>query len=138
MTVSTPVRPTEDPARVEEAARRLFPGLDGGLADGRFTGTVGDVRPLRRRVWELRIIDTVRGQVLHGTPSGTARSTRFRLSKQAALANKLSFPPTPHALGDLEVAVELEAGDPWPDIESFALWLCPETKDGEIVGPVLD
>ncbi len=138
VTVSTPVKATEDPARVEEAARRLFPGLEGGLSEGRFTGTTGDVRPLRRRVWELRIIDTVRGQILHGTPSGKERSTRFRLSKQAALANKLSFPPTPHALGDLEVSVELEDGDPWPDIEAFAMWLCPETKDGEIVGPVLD
>lgn len=138
VTVSTPVKPTEDPARVEEAARRLFPDLEGTLATDRFTGVTGDVRPLRRRVWELRIIDTVRGQVLHGTPTGKARSTRFRLSKQAALANKLSFPPTPHALGDLEVTVELQDGDPWPDIDAFALWLCPETKDGEIVGPVLD
>ena len=138
VTVSTPVKPTEEPARVEEAARRLFPGLEGGFAAGRFTATTNDVRPLRRRVWELRIIDTVRGQVLHGTPTGTARSTRFRLSKQAALANKLSFPPTPHALGDLEVTVELDDDDPWPDIEAFALWMCPATKDGEIVGPVLD
>ena len=136
VTVSTPVKPTEDPARVEEAARRLFPGMEGGFAGARFTGTVGDVRALRRRVWELRIIDTVRGQVLHGTPTGTARGTRFRLSKQAALAGKVSFPPTPHQLGDLEVTVQVEDGDPWKDIDGFALWLCPETKDGEIVGPV--
>lgn len=137
VTVSTPVKATEDPARVEEAARKLFPDLAGGVAAGRFTATTGDLRPLRKRVWELRIIDTVRGQVLHGTPTGAARSTRFRLSKQAALAGKVSFPPTPHALGDLEVTVELEDGDPWVDIDGLALWLCPETRDGEIVGPIL-
>lgn len=137
VTVTTPVRATEDPARVEEAARRLFPDLDGAVREGRFQGATSSLATLRRRVWELRIIDTVRGQVLHGTPTGAARSTRFRLSKQAALAGKVSFPPTPHALGDLEVAVELEDGDPWPDIDAFALWLCPETKDGEIVGPVV-
>jgi predicted RNA binding protein with dsRBD fold (UPF0201 family) len=137
VTVSTPVKVTEDPARVEEAARKLFPDLEGGVADGRFTATTRDLRPLRKRIWELRIIDTARGQVLHGTPTGAARSTRFRLAKQAALAGKVSFPPAPHALGDLEVAVEIEDGDPWVDIDSFALWLCPETKDGEIVGPVL-
>ena len=80
----------------------------------------------------------MRGQVLHGTPTGAARSTRFRLSKQAAYAGKVSFPPTPHQLGDIEVQVTLDADDPWPDIDGFAMWLCPETKDGEIVGPVLD
>lgn len=138
VTVSTPVRPTEDPARVEEAARRFFPDLQGGLEAGRFQGATQDLRALRRRIWELRIIDTARGQVLHGTPDGKARSTRFRLAKQAALAGKVSFPPTPHALGDIEVRIELEDGDPWPDIEALALWLCPETKDGEIVGPIAD
>lgn len=137
VTVSTPVKATEDPARVEEAVRHLFPDVAVATSDGRLTAATGDLRALRRRVWELRIIDTVRGQVLHGTPTGAARGTRFRLSKQAALANKVSFSPTPHALGDLEVAVELEEGDPWSDIDGFAAWLCPETRDGEIVGPVL-
>lgn len=138
VTVSTPVRPTEDPARVEEAVRRLFPDVDGTVAEGRFLGATKSLTALRRRVWELRIIDTVRGQVLHGTPTGAARSTRFRLAKQAALAGKVSFPPTPHPLGDLEVTVEIEDGDPWKDVDALALWLCPETKDGEIVGPVAD
>lgn len=137
VTVSTPVKATEDPVRVEQAARRLFPDLEGGLANGRFTGTTGDLRALRQRVWELRIIDTVRGQVLHGAPSDEATATRFRLSKQAALAGKVSFPPSPHALGDLEVQITLEAGDPWPHVGALATWLCPETKDGEIVGPIL-
>lgn len=136
VTVSTPVKATEDPAKVEEAVRRLFPDVEGAFATGRFQGATKDLTALRRRVWELRIIDTVRGQVLHGTPSGAERSTRFRLAKQAALAGKVSFPPTPHQLGDIEVTVQLDADDPWPDIEAFAMWLCPETKDGEIVGPV--
>src|SRR5204863_7449356 len=134
VTVSTPLKATEDPARVEEAVRNLFPDASLTASEGRLTATTGDLRALRRRVWELRIIDTVRGQVLHGTPTGAARNTRFRLSKQAALANKVSFSPTPHALGDLEVTVELENGDPWVDIDGLAAWLCPETRDGEIVG----
>lgn len=138
VTVSTPVRPTEDPARVEEAVRRLFPDLEGAHQGGRYAGATASLAAFRRRVWELRIIDTVRGQVLHGTPSGAQRRTRFRLAKQAALAGKVSFPPTPHPLGDLEVTVELEDGDPWQDMDAFALWLCPQTKDGEIVGPVSD
>ncbi len=137
VTVSTPVKPTEDPARVEEAARRLFPDATVTFAGGRLTATTGDLRALRQRVWELRIIDTVRGQVLHGAPSDEATGTRFRLSKQAALAGKVSFPPSPHALGDLEVTVQLEGGDPWANVGALAAWLCPETRDGEVVGAVL-
>ena len=135
--VEAPIRPSEDALRVEQAARRLFPDLDLSVGTDRVTGTCHDLRALRSRVWELRIIDTFRGQFLHGAPTMSARSTTFRLSKQAALAGKVSFPPTPHPLGDLQVTVELEASDPWKDVEQLGSWMCPETKDGEIVGPSL-
>lgn len=136
VTVTAPIKATEDPDRVREAALRLFPTLHVKLEPGLLVGDANEVQALRQRIWELRIIDTVRGQVLHGAPSGAARETRFRLSKQAALAGKVSFPPTPHPLGDLDVTLTLEETDPWPDLDAFAMWLCPETKDGEIVGPV--
>jgi predicted RNA binding protein with dsRBD fold (UPF0201 family) len=139
VTVSTPIRPTEDPAKVEAALHRFFPGAEVQRAPDALKATTGDLQPFRSRVWELRIIDTVRGQLLHGlqgyggpTPP---MALAFRLSKQAAAAGKVSFPPTPHPLGDLEVRVEVEPGDPWPTAEALAWWLCPETKDGEIVGP---
>ena len=130
VTVTTPVRPTEDPAKVEAAATRFFPGEVARAPDGvTVRGTSLEV--LRSRVWELRIIDTVRGQLLRGAEGGVLR---FRLAKQAAAAGKVSFPPTPHPLGDLEAKAELEPGDPWPDAEALCWWLCPPTKDGEIVG----
>lgn len=139
VTVSTPIRPTEDAAKVEAAALRFFPGAAVERAKDALALHAGDLTAFRSRVWELRIIDTVRGQLLHGlhgyggpTPP---LSLSFRLSKQAAAAGKVSFPPTPHPLGDLEVRVEVEPGDPWPTAEALAWWLCPETKDGEIVGP---
>lgn len=134
--ITTAVRPTEEPERVREAVVRLFPDADVKATQESISATTNDLGPLRRRIWELRIIDTFRGQFLHGaTEQGKGRSTGFRLSKQAALAGKVSFAPMPHPLGDLDVRVELERGDPWPDIERLAFWLCPETKDGEIVGP---
>jgi predicted RNA binding protein with dsRBD fold (UPF0201 family) len=133
--VSTPVRPTEDPGKVVAAVVRLFPGSEVERHPASLRATCRDLRPLRGRIWELRIIDTVRAQVLRGMATD-GRSTRFRLSKQAASAHKVSFPPMPHPLGDLDVEVLLEEGDPWASIEAWAYWLCPETKDGEIVGPV--
>jgi predicted RNA binding protein with dsRBD fold (UPF0201 family) len=134
VTVAAPIRPTEDAAKVRQAVLTLFP--DAALAEetGRLAGPVVDLQPLRRRIWELRIIDTARGQVLHGlAPDGA--SIRFRLGKQAALANQVAFPPRPHVLGDVEVQLVAEAGDTLTP-EQWAWWLCPETKDGEIVGPV--
>lgn len=134
VTVSTPVRPTEDPAKVEAAALRFFPGSTVDHAKDGLVARGDGLVAFRARVWELRIIDTVRGQLLHGMgPDG--RSLAFRLSKQAAAAGKVSFPPTPHPLGDLGVRVELEPGDLWADAEALAMWVCPETKDGEIVRP---
>ena len=134
VTASTPIRPTEDPHQVEAALLRFFPGAEVARAADGLKATAGSLDALRSRVWELRIIDTVRGQLLRGlSPDG--RSLSFHLSKQAAAAGKVSFPPTPHPLGDLDVRVELEPGDPWPDAERLAWWLCPETKAGEILGP---
>ena len=128
---SAPVRPTEVAERVEAAVTRFFPGDVERSAGGvRVTGH--DLRPLRERVWELRIIDTFRGAVLRGADG--ARS-RFHISKQAAAAGKVSLPPARHSLGDIEVVLEVENGDPWADAEALAWWLCPETAEGEIVGP---
>lgn len=135
VTLSVPVRPTEDEGKVVAAVRRLFPGLElrPGPA-GTLSGTGADLDAFRARVWELRIIDTVRGQLLHGL-AADGRSLSFRLAKQAAAAGKVSFPPTPHPLGDVAVTLEVGEGDPWPDAEALAWWVCPETRDGEIVGP---
>lgn len=134
VTASTPVRPTEDPHKVEAALLRFFPGAEVARAADALKASGDSLEAFRSRVWELRIIDTVRGQLLRGL-SEDGRTLSFRLSKQAAAAGKVSFPPTPHPLGDLDVRVELEPGDPWPDAEGLTWWLCPETKDGEIVGP---
>ncbi len=129
----TPLRPTEVDARVVAAALRFFPDGEVDIIDGEVWLQSNDLTELRNRIWELRIIDTFRGQYLHGVSNDLA-SSKFRLSKQAASQGKLSFPPTPHGLGDLVIRVFVEDGDPWADAVELAWWLCPETKDGEIVG----
>ena len=133
LNVTVPVRPTEESLLVRQAVLKLFPDAELAEADGRLAGPAGDAETLRTRIWELRIIDTARGQVLHGL-AADGRSIRFRLAKQAALARQVAFPPRPHALGDIEVTVEAEPGDAQTP-EQWVWWLCPETKDGEIVGP---
>ncbi|MEK6984827.1 MAG: RNA-binding domain-containing protein [Candidatus Thermoplasmatota archaeon] len=132
--VATPIRPTEAPERVRQAILNLFPDANLEASADRIAGSVVDLQAFRRRIWELRIIDSARGQILHGLTPDLA-TIRFRLSKQAALANQVAFPPRPHILGDIEVIVEAEANDTLTP-EQWAWWLCPETQDGEIVGPM--
>lgn len=121
--VTAPIRPTELPERVEAAVRSLFDGDVTFSADALLLQ--GDsLERLRTRIWELRIIDTVRGTLLAGVGDG---HLRFRLSKQAAAGGRVALPVGKHALGDLEVYVEDEAP------EEVVWWLCPPTADGEIL-----
>jgi predicted RNA binding protein with dsRBD fold (UPF0201 family) len=131
--IVAPLRPTEDAQKVRQAVLNLFPDALITETEKGFEATTSDLRPLRARVWQLRIIDTFRGQVLHGMDAAQTHST-FRISKQAALASHVSFPATPHVLGDLTLTITPDPEDPL-DIERLAWWLAPETKDGEIVGP---
>ncbi len=124
---------TEDPAKVAEAAARYLPEPRIEHREGAVVAHGHDLLLLRKRVWELRIIDTFRSALLRGAQDNVLR---FRTSKQAAFAGRVSLPPTRHALGDLQWTVEVEDGDPWGDAEALAWWLCPETKDGEVVGPM--
>lgn len=133
--VAAAVRPTEDEAKVRQAVLNLFPDAEVRAVDGGVEAAAHDLLPMRKRIFELRIIDTFRGQFLHGMDAAK-RSTTFRLSKQAALAGHVNFTPREHALGDLLVTVLLDEADRWTDVEGLAWWLCPETKDGEVVGAV--
>ncbi len=130
VTVSTPLHATEVAQRVQEAATAFWPDVQLHEEDGRLVGAGADLETFRSRVWELRIIDAVRGQLLDGCRGA---QVRFALSKQAALSNRISFPPSPHALGDVVVTLTVDEEDPWEDAEALVWWLCPETADGEIV-----
>lgn len=131
LTVTAPVRPTEDPAKVQQAVQAFWDGaVEGTPEQVMLTG--GSLDAFRDRVWELQIIDTIRSGLLAGAKG---RYLGFRLDKQAALRRKVSFPPSPHALGDLHVRVDLDEGDAWDDAEELVWWICPPTKDGKIVEP---
>ncbi|MHB8633809.1 MAG: RNA-binding domain-containing protein [Thermoplasmatota archaeon] len=133
--VTGPVRPTESVERVQQAALRFLPDATVDVGPEAVVAKGTSLETLRRRIWELRIIDAMRGRLLAGLQAD-GQSVRFALGKQAALAGTLALPIRPHALGDLEWEVTVEPGDPWRDAEALVWWLCPETKDGEIVGPL--
>ncbi len=127
--VSSPVYATEDMERVEQATKAFFPGEVERAADAvRVTCT--NPEPLRQRIWELRIIDTFRGQA---EAKMRELETEFHLDKQAAVAERISFPVGQQPLGTIHVHCTVEPGDPWKDAEEFVWWLCPPTKDGQIV-----
>lgn len=131
--VEAPVQSTEDPEKVAQATAMYLPDPRIEHHETSVVAHGDDLSLLRKRVWELRIIDAFRGALLRGAQGDVMR---FRTSKQAAFAGRVSLPPAPHSLGDLQWTVEVEDADPWDDAEALAWWLCPETKDGEIVGPM--
>lgn len=128
--VHAPIRATEVPDKVADAAAALFDG-DVALGADQVELRSDNVNRFRDRVWELRIIDTVRSRLLAGAKGDVLR---FQLSKQAALANRVALPVSGHPLGDLTVHITLEPSDEWADAEALAWWICPETEDGQIVG----
>ncbi len=127
--VAAPLHPTEVPERVAQAVGAFWPGAP-VIGDDAVTLESDHLAAFRERIWELRIIDTARGQMLHRCDGAT---TNVWLSKQAAMHNKINFPPGEHALGNVVVTITVEDDDPWADAEELVWWLCPETADGEIV-----
>ncbi len=132
--VTAPIRPTELPERVEQAATKWFPG-EVELAEDRILVNHTDPSAFRQRVWEERIIDTMRGALLNGIRHDRVT---VAISKQAAYAGRVSLPAAPHALGEVRITFHVEASDEWEDGEAFVWWLCPPTKDGKIVEPAAE
>lgn len=106
VSVSVPVRPSEDPAKVRKALVNVFPSarphdLDGGL--GAELDQLDDLRTLVRK---QKIMDAARRSLLHSLDA-SGRRARFRLNKQAAFKGRLSFAEDlENPLGDVEVEVE--------------------------------
>ena len=130
--VETPIFATESEDAVRLALSAFFPERALQQESNVVFLETDSCDELRQRIWEARIIDTVRGSLLYGSNGPTCR---FRLSKQAAIVDALGLPVAPHVLGDILVTVTIEASDRWADAEAWAWWMCPETAEGEIIGP---
>ena len=126
-TLTVAVRPSDDPERVAEAVNALFPDLQPPELPGLgFPGMENshiwkveevDLRPFLERIEKQRIMDTALDAMALGLTSSnsetndatsSADSTKFSLSRQAALAGKVAFVlPGERALGGT-MEVELE------------------------------
>ncbi len=121
VSVIAAVRPTESLEKVVGALENIFPGLTLVIEDDHLKAT-GGLEPLRnfhRLLREERILDAARSVMLKGL---IGDAVLFRLSKQAAAAGRINFPPTEEPLGS--VHVQIKGHDRLID------WLAPETAEG--------
>ena len=116
--------PTEDPARVEKAVLKIFPGSEVERSADGIVARTGDLGRFKELVRNHRILDATRG-VMHRGTSGT--TTSFSLNKQAALSGKVSFLDGKVALGGILVAIEDQ------ELESLIYEVAPVTVNGEEV-----
>lgn len=110
--VRAPIRPSEDPAKVEQAVRHLFPNASYDRRPDEIEATADTLQDLRNVIWRQRILDASRRSLLRSLEPDGAHA-RFRLNKQAAYKGRLSFSEElASPLGDIEVVVEGEGLEP--------------------------
>ncbi len=102
--VEAPVRPSEDGEKVKRAMLNLFPDLVLRLEGDRLVGESGSVAKFGDLLRRFRIRDAARGRLIHGKRDD--RCTVFRLSKQAAFMERVSFSDREAPLGDIRVRLE--------------------------------
>jgi uncharacterized protein len=121
VTVSTPLRPTEDPEKIRMAILNIFPGSMITIDQGRVTATADSLERFMTLIRNQKILDSIRNKLLDGI---SVNSTIISLNKQAAFVNRVSLSEGRTALGNMEVTVESE------DIERLIDQVAPKTVDG--------
>ena len=122
--VSVPVFPSEDPKKVEQAVRNIFPDAVLEVEDGRMEGTA-DLDHFSNLIRRQKILDTARSVMFKGQ-RGEDR-TVFSMNKQVAFAGKISFTEERTILGAIRVTVEDD------NVAAFIDMIAPNTVDGEEV-----
>lgn len=105
--VSTPVRPTEDPTKVEAALRNLFPELELEEIEGFVKGTSTSLDRLRELIRNQKIRDSARSLFRRGR---TDDRTTVQLNKQAAFVSRVNFGED-GPLGEILVEIESDRLD---------------------------
>lgn len=125
MHIEAEVRPTEDPAKVETAIKKIFPTLQLDRVKNSFVGESSEVETLDRLHQLLRlrmVLDSARSIMRKGR---RGNMVRFMLNKQVATVGKVSFTDGESPLGPIVVTLEA------PDIERLIDYLAPRTREGK-------
>ena len=134
--VSVSIYPTEDKHSILKGLSNLF-----GIANPsevvsqdilEFTNDLEETAldMLRKRVFELRIIDVVRSELRHRWDGSHSSLT---LNKQAALRGIISLIDSSMGqvpLGGIDIRFSFEGEE---EFEEFLSWFAPQTKDGRVV-----
>ena len=95
--------PTEDPEKLRRALLNLFPEGEMEEHDDSIIARTDSGERLRQLIIDHHIRDTARSMMLCGR---SGRVSRFRLNKQVAYVNKVSFVEGTPALGVIDVEIE--------------------------------
>jgi len=128
--VEAEVRPTEDPAKVEAAIKKIFPTLQLDMVKNSFVGESAEVETLDRLHQLLRlqmILDSARSIMRKGRQGNMVK---VMLNKQVATVGKVSFTDGESPLGPIVVTLEA------PDIERLIDYLAPCTREGKPISEI--
>ena len=120
LTVEAPVRPSEDEEKVRRAVLNLFPDMLLRREGDRLVGTGGSLARLGDLLRRYRIRDAARGRLIHGKRGDNC--TVFRLNKQAAFMERVSFSDREAPLGDIRVRLEDD------DLDRVIDQIAPDTR----------
>jgi predicted RNA binding protein with dsRBD fold (UPF0201 family) len=114
------VRPSEDEEKVQRAVKNIFPDMLLRREGDRLVGSSGSMARFGDLVHRYRIRDAARGQLIHGKRGD--QCTVFRLNKQAAFMDRVSFSDREAPLGDIRVRLEDD------NIDGVIDHLAPDTR----------
>jgi predicted RNA binding protein with dsRBD fold (UPF0201 family) len=126
VTVTAPVRPTEDRGKILSALRLIFP--DGSVAEEEDSIRIdcNSLDNFSEMVRRQRILDATRATLRR---AARGASTTFTLNKQAAAVGRISFEEGRQPLGGIHVTIETEDE---AALEQFIDKVAPRTVDGEV------
>jgi uncharacterized protein len=106
VTIEVPVKPTEDPGKVMEAVRQIFPEAELHHEEEAIVGHANTIATLLKKAGDERVLDAARGTLWRGRQG--EKATRFQVNKQAALMGRLNFNEVTHPLGDIIVKIQTD------------------------------
>ncbi|MFH0961366.1 MAG: hypothetical protein V1820_01640 [archaeon] len=130
--ISAEINPTESEEKLRTALFGLFEDVRFERVRNNLSGTSEssqDLEKLRAKIFEKRIIDTVRSRLFRNS-AGT--QTTILLHKQALAAGRIAVVDLPDEspLGAVELSVSAPSSE---ELENFINWFSPETREGVVV-----